>query len=202
MAAFATTNKGLNLRRHRADRLLMPGTLYYGDNLEVLRYKLATESVDLIYLDPPFSSNRTYNLTHKQSQAQQNAFFDTWNWDDAAEHAFAELTGDAPSTVRVPERLTEIMVALRKFFGREHSGTTAYLSMMAIRLVEMHRVLRASGSIFLHCDPTASHYLKLILDAIFDVSAFRSEIIWRRTGNHNAPTGLAAIHDTIFWFTK
>jgi len=180
----------------------MPGDLYYGDNLDVLRHKVATESVDLIYLDPPFNSDRTYNLTHKESQAQQQAFVDTWHWEDSAERAFAELTGHAPSGVRVPQALSDMMRALKPFLWENQRDTLAYLSMMGIRLVEMRRALRPTGSLYLHCDPTASHYLKVVLDAIFGPQNFCNEIIWKRTGAHNSTKGFGPVHDVILLYTK
>lgn len=180
----------------------MPGDLYYGDNLNVMRNKIHPESIDLIYLDPPFNSDRTYNLLYKGSQSQQRAFVDTWRWDEKAESAFLELTGHAPPTVRVPKELSAMMAALKVFLYADHKDMLAYLSMMAIRLVEMKRVLRSTGSVFLHCDPTASHYLKLIMDSIFGPENFRNEVIWRRTGNHKATKRMASVHDTILWFSK
>lgn len=180
----------------------MPGDLYYGDNLEILRHKIASESVDLIYLDPPFNSDRTYNRIHKESQAQEQAFKDTWTWDDAADRAYAELTGHAPPTVRVPPALADMMRALRDFMGSENRDAMAYLAMMAIRLVEMRRVLRATGSIYLHCDPTASHYLKMIMDAIFGIDRFRNEIIWKRQSAHNSAKRYGPIHDVLLFYTK
>jgi site-specific DNA-methyltransferase (adenine-specific) len=180
----------------------MPGDLYYGDNLDVLRFKIPSESVDLIYLDPPFNSDRTYNLIHKGSQSQEHAFVDTWHWDDKAERAFAELTGHAPANVRVPSELSAMMVALKDFLYRDHRDTLAYLSMMAIRLVEMRRVLRKTGSIYLHCDPTASHYLKMILDSIFGAASFQNEIIWKRQSAHNSARRYGPIHDVILFYSK
>jgi DNA modification methylase len=179
----------------------MPGDLYYGDNLDVLRFKISSESVDLIYLDPPFNSDRTYNLIHKGSQSQERAFVDTWHWDDKAERAFVELTGQAPSGVRVPQELSTMMVALKDFLYRDHRDTLAYLSMMAIRLVEMKRVLRKTGSIYLHCDPTASHYLKIVMDAIFGPDRFVNELIWQRSLPHgNVSHKFGASHDTILFY--
>jgi site-specific DNA-methyltransferase (adenine-specific) len=179
----------------------MPGDLYYGDNLDVLRHKIASESVDLIYLDPPFNSNATYNLIHKESKGQERAFFDTWNWDDSAERAFGELTGHAPQTVRVSEELSDMMVALKKFLWRDHRDLLAYLSMMAIRLVELRRVLRPTGSLYLHCDPTASHYLKLILDSIFGHECFRNEIIWRYRRWPTKARRFQRMHDVLLFYT-
>jgi hypothetical protein len=119
---------------------------------------VAAESVDLVYLDPPFNSDRTYNLIYKGSQAQERAFVDTWTWDDSADASFRELTDRSPQGVHVPTPLREMMRALKVFLGA-HTDMLAYLSMMAIRLVEMRRVLRKTASIYVHCDATASHYL-------------------------------------------
>lgn len=178
----------------------MPGDLFYGDNLDVMRRHIADESVDLIYLDPPFNSNRTYNLIHKGSQAQQRAFVDTWHWAEA-EPAFRALTDQIPPGVMVPQELSAMMLTLRTFLS-DHRDTLAYLSMMAIRLVEMKRILRNTGSIYLHCDPTASHYLKMILDSIFGLENFRNEIIWKRTGSHNSASAFGPVHDVILFYAK
>jgi site-specific DNA-methyltransferase (adenine-specific) len=182
----------------------MPGDLYYGDNLDVMRRHIASESVDLIYLDPPFNSDRTYNLIYKGSQAQERAFVDTWTWDDDAESAFRELTDRIPPGVHVPPPLQEMMRALRVFL-RDHEDMLAYLSMMAIRLVEMRRVLRKTGSIYAHCDPTASHYLKLILDTLFGPENFRREIIWRSgwvSGFKTRTTNWVRNHDTLLYYLR
>ena len=159
----------------------MTNHLYYGDNLAVLRDHIATESVDLVYLDPPFNSNASYNVLFRgpsgnQSAAQIEAFDDTWHWTDAAETAFAEVlrSGNANAA--------EMLRAMRGFLGE--NDMMAYLAMMAVRLIELHRVLKPTGSLYLHCDPTASHYLKILLDAVFGVPIFRNEIIWKRSTSH------------------
>lgn len=155
--------------------------LFFGDNLNVLRDHIATESVDLIYLDPPFNSKRDYNLLFKspkghESEAQITAFEDSWHWGEQAEREFDELV-HAPNT-----DVSEMMQALRRFLGE--NDMMAYLTMMANRLLQLHRVLKPTGSLYLHCDPTASHYLKIVLDGVFGKTNFRSEIIWkRRTGS-------------------
>ncbi|HEU5276826.1 MAG TPA: site-specific DNA-methyltransferase [Xanthobacteraceae bacterium] len=178
----------------------MSGTLFYGDNLDVLRSgKFASESVDLIYLDPPFNSDRNYNVIYKQSQAQHDAFRDTWSWDDAAESAYHELT-ERPLAALAG--LSNLMRTFKDVFGTRRRDTLAYLSMMAIRLVEIRRVLRSTGSLYLHCDPTASHYLKIILDEIFGPSNFRSEIVWKRTFAHGSADRWGDVHDVIFFYTK
>ncbi len=174
--------------------------LYFGDNLEVLRKHIPVDSIDLIYLDPPFNSNATYNMLFKepsgeQSAAQIAAFDDTWKWGPQAEEAFGE------AVMAGPPNLAELLKALHQVLHR--SNMLAYLSMMAVRLVELHRVLKPSGSLFLHCDPTASHYIKLILDNIFSPKNFRNEIIWERSQpKGHATTRFSRAHDTIFYYSK
>jgi len=180
----------------------MPGDLYYGDNLDVMRRHVASNSVDLIYLDPPFNSDRTYSLIYNGSRAQERAFVDTWTWDDSAVTAFRELTDGVRRGADVPQPLRELMQALRVSFG-EHRDMLAYVSMMAIRLVEMRRVLRKTGSIYVHCDPTASHYLKLVLDALFGPENFRREIIWRSgwvSGFKTKTANWIRNHDTLLYY--
>ena len=140
--------------------------LYYGDNLDVLRRHVADESVDLVYLDPPFQSSRDYNVLFErkdgtEAAAQIQAFEDTWRWDMAAARALDEM-------VRRGGHVAETLLALQRILGE--SDMMAYLAMMAPRLIEMRRALKDSGTLWLHCDPTASHYLKLILDAIRSLS--------------------------------
>ena len=177
--------------------------LYYGDNLPVLRDHIATGSVDLVYLDPPFNSNASYNVlfrspTGDRSAAQIEAFDDTWHWTDAAEAAFSEVlrSGNAAAA--------EMLRAMRGFLGE--NDMMAYLAMMAVRLIELHRVLKPTGSLYLHCDPTASHYLKILLDAIFGARFYVNEIIWKRTDSHNdAKQGAkhyGRIHDSILLYSK
>jgi site-specific DNA-methyltransferase (adenine-specific) len=174
--------------------------LYYGDNLKVLREHIPDESVDLIYLDPPFNSARSYNVLFRDesgraADAQITAFEDTWHWGHEAEATFNELVTDGP------ERVSTLMGALIRIVGRNQM--MAYLVMMTARLVELHRVLKPTGSLYLHCDPTASHYLKLVLDTIFGGENFRSEIIWQRIKSKgNASKRFANNHDVIFFYTK
>lgn len=174
--------------------------LYYGDNLRVLREEIADESVDLVYLDPPFNSAANYNVLFReasgeQSAAQIMAFEDTWHWTHESEAAYQELVTEAP------ERLARLIEAMRQMLGT--SDMMAYLVMMAPRLVELHRVLKPTGSIYLHCDPTASHYLKLLLDAIFGAVNFTNEIIWTRTMSKGLMTKrLPSNHDIIFSYHK
>ena len=155
--------------------------LYYGDNLTVLREHIKDESVDLIYLDPPFNSRQDYNVLFAErdgtrSASQIMAFEDTWEWNMDAEAACQEI-------VERGGRVSDAMRAFRTFLG--HSDMMAYLAMMAPRLIELHRVLKETGSIYLHCDPTASHYLKMLMDAVFGTMAFRNEIAWKCTSGHN-----------------
>ena len=174
--------------------------LFYGDNLHVLREHLADESVDLIYLDPPFNSKRDYNLLFRspkghQSEAQIEAFKDSWHWGEQAEREFDEVLGGKNTD------LAEMMRALRLFLGE--NDMMAYLTMMANRLLELHRVLKPTGSLYLHCDPTASHYLKIVLDGAFGKENFRNEISWRRSHPKGlAFTRFASNHDVIFAYGK
>ncbi len=175
-------------------------TLFYGDNLQILRDYIQDESIDLVYLDPPFNSQRTYNVLFKdegghESESQIAAFDDTWHWTGAAEEAYRQLIEEAPGEVG------QVIGAMRGFVGRT-SQMMAYLVMMAIRLVELHRVLKPTGSLYLHCDPTASHYLKVILDTIFGPENYRNEVIWKRTSSHNDTKGWAAVHDVILFYGK
>jgi len=178
-------------------------TLFYGDNLVILRNHIADESVDLIYLDPPFTSNRNYTVlfrdeSGKESEAQITAFEDTWHWTDTAEETYYELVQ------RSAHEVSTAIEAMRTLIGTNQM--MAYLVMMAARLVELHRVLKPTGSLYLHCDPTASHYLKILLDAIFGTSCFRSEIIWKRSSAHNdAKQGAkqpGRIHDILLFYSK
>jgi site-specific DNA-methyltransferase (adenine-specific) len=180
-------------------RPITENTLYYGDNLIILREHIPSESVDLIYLDPPFNSSRNYNVLFKdehgtESEAQITAFEDTWHWNLAAEQAYAELLTE------VSDHVAKMVESLRDFIGTNQM--MAYLVMMATRLVELHRVLKPTGSLYLHCDPTASHYLKIILDTIFGPRNFRNEIIWQRTSSHNDSHKWGAVHDTLFFYSK
>ena len=148
--------------------------LYYGDNLAVLREYIKDESVDLIYLDPPFNSRQDYNVLFAErdgtrSASQIMAFEDTWEWNMDAEAAYQEI-------VERGGRVSDAMRAFRTFLG--HSDMMAYLAMMAPRLIELHRVLKVTGSIYLHCDPTASHYLKMLMDAVFGPQFLMNEVIW------------------------
>lgn len=173
--------------------------LYYGDNLAVLRESIASESVDLIYLDPPFNSQASYNVLFRstsgeQSQAQIEAFDDTWHWGSSAENAFDEVISSGNTDA------AELLRALRS--SLKENDVMAYLSMMAVRLLELHRILRPNGTIYLHCDPTASHYLKVMMDAIFGATNFRNEIIWKRTSAHSSSKRYGPVHDVLLFYSK
>ena len=174
--------------------------LYYGDNLEILRDHIPDESVDLIYIDPPFNSNQAYNVIFSEtdgtaSQAQIQAFEDTWRWGESTEQAYHELVRTAPHL------LVETIKSFRGFLTE--TNLMAYLVMMALRLVELHRVLKPTGSFYLHCDPKASHYLKIILDQVFGVQNFRNEIYWKRKTGRAGPTNrFGTSCDIILWYSK
>jgi DNA modification methylase len=176
--------------------------LYYGDNLDVLRRYAPDESVDLVYLDPPFNSNANYNVLFAErggtkSSAQIHAFEDTWQWDESAASTYREV-------VEGGGNVAQALIALRTFLG--DSDMLAYLAMMAPRLIELRRVLKSTGSIYLHCDPTASHYLKMLLDAVFGPTQFRNEIVWLRSknpkGSQHGLNRFSPFTDSIFYYTK
>ena len=180
----------------------MENVLYYGDNLDILRRYVKDESVDLVYLDPPFNSNATYNVLFKEKDgseaaSQIRAFDDTWTWgqDDEAVFADIQLAGG---------KVADCLGAFRLFLGP--CDMLSYLVMMAPRLIELRRVMKPTASIYLHCDPSASHYLKMLMDAIFGPDKFRTEIIWKRSSAHSdAKQGRAQhgrIHDVILFYTK
>lgn len=171
--------------------------LYYGDNLHVLRERIPDETVDLIYLDPPFNSARNYNLLFKQvkgdpSPAQIMAFEDTWTWSPLLYEQFREDDRCA--------RLFPLVAALYEILGP--SEMMAYVLMMAPRLLELHRVLKRTGSLYLHCDPVASHYLKIILDVVFGPDNFKSEVVWKRTSAHSSAKRFGPVHDTILYYSQ
>ncbi len=181
---------------------LFGNALYFGDNLDIMRKHLADESVDLVYLDPPFKSNRDYNILFKENtglpaNAQIHAFEDSWAWSMEAERTYTE-------TIRsdeTPAKVADALVAMRGLLGT--SDMLAYLVMMAPRLLELHRVLTPTGSLYLHCDPTASHYLKILLDAVFSPICFRNEIVWKRTGAKGLQkVRLANNHDVLLAYGK
>ena len=177
----------------------MTNHLYYGDNLAVLRDSIADECVDLIYLDPPFNSNASYNVLFKgpagnESAAQIEAFDDTWHWNDSAEAAFADVMRSGNGAA------AEMLRAMRSFLGE--NDMMAYLAMMAVRLIELHRVLKPTGSLYLHCDPTASHYLKILLDAVFGKNCYQNEINWKRTTTHSDSKTWSRVSDIILFYTN
>lgn len=173
--------------------------LHFGDNIDVLRQSVRDESVDLIYLDPPFNSNANYGVIFSDkagivSEAQAEAFKDTWTWGESSANAYADLMG-------LRNEMSVLMEAFRKWLGT--GGMLAYLSMMAVRLVELNRTLKPTGSIYLHCDPTASHYLKIIMDAIFGAKNFRNEVIWDYSFRlMDLPRFYNRKHDVILFYAK
>ena len=175
--------------------------LFYGDNLEVLREHVTSGSVDLVYLDPPFNSNRSYsvifgrNSTGGDVAAQIQAFDDTWHWTPVTDGQYQRyVAGELPS------RVADAMTAFRTLLG--DNDAMAYLVNMAPRLVELHRVLRSGGSLYLHCDPTMSHYLKILLDSIFGAENFFSEVTWKRSGAHSGSKRWNPVHDVILFYRK
>ena len=184
----------------------MRNTLYYGDNLLVLREHIPDESADLVYLDPPFNSNASYNVLFKErtgedSPAQIKAFTDTWEWTQETEWTYGV---DIIQNPKVPSVVKEMISAFRQFIGQ--NAMMAYLVMMAPRLVELHRALKPTGTLYLHCDPTAGHYLKILLDTVFGTQNFRTEITWKRTSAHSdtkqGRRQHGRVHDTILFYTK
>ena len=177
-----------------------PGNhLYYGDNLTVLRREIADDSVDLIYLDPPFNSNANYGILFREpdgraSNAQIEVFDDTWHWNDSAEDAFDQVRRSGNM------RAFDLLNAMRGFLG--DNDMMAYLAMMAVRLLELHRVLKPTGSLYLHCDPTASHYLKLLLDAVFGKRQFQNEIIWSYRRWPTQANRFQRMHDCLLFYSK
>jgi site-specific DNA-methyltransferase (adenine-specific) len=172
--------------------------LYYGDNLEVLQRYVKDQSIDLVYLDPPFNSRQDYNVLFaekdgSQSSSQIHAFEDTWEWNIDAMRAYEEI-------VEQGGRVADTMCAFKTFLF--NTDMMAYLAMMAPRLVELRRVLKDTGSIYLHCDPAAGHYLKILMDAVFGPQFFKNEIIWKRTSAHNSAKRWGPVHDLILFYSK
>jgi len=179
--------------------------IYYGDNLDVLRRYIKDETVDLCYIDPPFNSKRNYNQIYnnigKEDAAQSQAFTDTWTWDDNANQGLAEIKTNYNGVFT--EQSIDLICGLEKVLKK--GALFAYLVSMTLRIAEIHRVLKPTGSFYFHCDPTASHYLKLVLDAIFCTTGgdFKNEIVWQRTNSHNMQTkGYVRSNDIIFFYTK
>lgn len=178
------------------------GTLYYGDNLDILQRYLKDETVDLVYLDPPFNSAQNYNAFFQEKDgtaaaSQIRAFEDTWTWNQESQRVYEEL-------ILQPGKVSEVMQAFKTFLGT--NDMMAYLAMMCPRLVELKRVLKPTGSLYLHCDPTASHYLKILCDAVLGKDNYRAEIIWKRSSAHNdtkqGRKQLGRIHDIILLYSK
>jgi site-specific DNA-methyltransferase (adenine-specific) len=182
--------------------------LYFGDNLDILRDKIPDNSVDLIYLDPPFQSGKNYNQIFQSEQgeikgatAQAQAFEDTWEWGPEAENDYEGLITGRIGKEKPTQKLIDLMKAMRNYLGEV--PMMAYLSMMAPRLLEMRRVLKNTGSIYLHCDPTASHYLKLLMDAVFGIDNFINELVWSYGARATVrKSGFPQKHDTIFFYSK
>ncbi|MFZ4394182.1 MAG: site-specific DNA-methyltransferase [Kiritimatiellia bacterium] len=175
----------------------VPNRLYYGDNLEILRRYIPDESVDLVYLDPPFNSNANYNVLFAEKDgtraaSQIRAFDDTWTWDQEDESVYVDL-------VTAGGKVADVLQAFRTFLGP--CDMLAYLVMMAPRLIELRRTLKKTGSIYLHCDPTASHYLKMLMDAVFRPERFQHEIIWKRTSGHSDSKTLGNAHDVLLYYS-
>jgi site-specific DNA-methyltransferase (adenine-specific) len=174
--------------------------LYFGDNLDILRRYIADETIDIIYLDPPFKSDQDYNVLFAEqngsrSAAQIKAFEDTWRWDQTSARSYQEIVETGPP------RVSQVMQAFRTFLSE--NDMMAYLAMMAPRLVELRRVLKSTGSVYLHCDPTASHYLKMLMDAVFGPVNFRNEIIWKRAQpKSHTKIRLSRSHDVILCYAK
>jgi len=181
--------------------------LYFGDNLDILRDKIPDNFVDLIYLDPPFQSGKGYNQIfqpgqgeYKGATAQIQAFEDTWTWGAEAEKSYEGLINGTITKEKPNQKLIDLMKSMRSYL--DQTSMMAYLSMMAPRLLEMKRVLKDTGSIYLHCDPTASHYLKLLMDAVFGPENFQNEIIWCYSGGGGTKKAYGRKHDVIFFYTK
>jgi len=183
-------------------------TLYYGDNLDILKNHIKDETVDLIYLDPPFQSGKNYNQIFqpvafgvKGATSQIQAFEDTWIWGSEAEREYTELITGTLTTESSSQKLIDLMKAMRGYLAA--CPLFAYLCMMAPRLLEMRRTLKSTGSIYLHCDPTASHYLKLIMDAVFDVKNYRNEIVWHYNKRWTAVSkAYQRMHDILLFYSK
>jgi DNA modification methylase len=187
------------IKRPLPPRVERPNRFFGGDNLEILRRRLIPDnSVDLIYLDPPFQSGKNYNLLFREqdgtrSESQKEAFEDTWEWNHLARATFDELIAIDTVVSRTLEGFRPIV---------SDSPMLAYMAMMAVRLIELYRVLKRTGSLYLHCDPTASHYLKIVLDAVFGPGCFKNELIWKRSSAHSGSKKYSPVHDTILFYTK
>lgn len=179
---------------------IQPNTLFYGDNLEILRDHFPNESVDLIYLDPPFNSQRPYNILFRErsgteSRAQVEAFNDMWSWNSIRPEVMLQHIAHEASP-----NVSKLVSGLVDAVGE--TPLMAYVVMMTARLIELHRVLKPTGSLYLHCDPNASHYLKVVLDTIFGADHYRNEIVWKRNTAHSDAKGWGRVHDVIFYYAK
>lgn len=182
----------------------MQNQLFYGDNLEVLRKYIKDESVDLCYIDPPFNSKRNYNQIYNnigsEDKAQAQAFVDTWVWDDHANQGLAEIQDNYHG--RFTSQSIDLISGLIKVLGK--GSLLAYLVSMTLRVAEIYRVLKSTGSFYLHCDPTASHYLKIVLDAIFcsQKGIFRNEVIWQYKRWPAKQSNFQRMHDVLLFYSK
>jgi DNA modification methylase len=185
-------------------QMQMKNQLFYGDNLEVLQQYIKDESVDLCYIDPPFNSKKNYNQIYnnvgKEDTAQVQAFIDTWTWNQRANEGLVDITSNKNGVFTTQS--IDLIIGLTKVLGK--GSLLAYLVSMTQRIAEIYRVLKPTGSFYLHCDPTASHYLKLICDGLFCSRGgdFKNEIIWQRTSSHNDSKKWSAVNDTILYYTK
>ena len=182
-------------------------TLYFGDNLDVLKKYIPNDFADLIYIDPPFNSGATYNILFKptskktaKESAQIQAFEDTWTWGEESISTFQGIVTGAITKEPIPSEVVSLIETLYSFL--KESSMMAYLVMMTPRLVELHRVLKRTGSIYVHCDPTASHYLKLLMDGVFGPENFKNEVIWKRTSGHSDSGVMGNTHDTLLFYSK
>lgn len=201
---FSNTDITSSYTSHLKEIAKMVNQLFYGDNLDVLRRHIKDESVDLCYIDPPFNSKRNYNQIYnnigKEDQAQAQAFIDTWTWDDYANQGLAEILENYQG--KFTSQSIDLIASLTKVLSK--GSLLAYLVHITLRVVEIHRVLKPTGSFYLHCDPTASHYLKLILDTIFCSQGgdFRNEIIWCYRGGGSPKKDFGRRHDVILRYSK
>ena len=194
-----------NTKNMTSKKLNLPNTLYYGDNLEVLRKYIKDETIDLCYIDPPFNSKRNYNQIYlnqgKEDKAQAHAFTDTWVWDEVAINGFTEILSNEKN--RFSNQTVLLIEGFSKVLGND--SLLAYLIHITLRVTEIQRILKSTGSFYLHCDPTASHYLKLIIDTIFVANGgeFQNEIIWcYSVGGRSIGKRFGEKHDVIFWYSK
>src|SRR5712692_6658017 len=189
----------ISLAPYMKGKIMAKNMLYFGDNFPVMREFIGDASVDLIYLDPPFNSKRNYSVIHPDNTEQIHAFTDIWTWTQDEENMLNLLMTDYHRSTQ-ETKLGNVMEVLSRLLDK--GNMMAYLVHMAASLREMRRVLKPTGSLYLHCDPTASHYLKLVLDAVFGPENFRNEIVWKRGNAHSDASRFGNIHDTILYYTK